>query len=208
MPSKKIEKAFDICKQNRLKSQEVLWLHNLGLFFSFQNEETKALECHEKAYKMALKWKDENFDLIPAILSCQAEIHSKRGDFSVAISLHEEVLKADRDSDNLKGQAKTLFHIACLMSKLEQDESALSLLENVLKIQIEIGDAHAQAMTATWLGQLTLTVRDDIEQSLEYFYSAAEIFSRMQCFDDFQNVEERILLIEGCKEYLKLQSKN
>lgn len=145
-------RGLEIFQEIGNKAGIALLLNHLGAVYNSLGQLEQALSCSRQALE---KFQDlgNSLDGEGTALHIIGEIYLQMRRYRQALAFFEQALTSYQKLSNRKSEAKVLESIATAYVRLNQDQQALELYQQVLEIRREVGDLpSAEARTIDYIG--------------------------------------------------------
>ncbi|MFT5780483.1 MAG: tetratricopeptide (TPR) repeat protein, partial [Crocinitomicaceae bacterium] len=187
---------------------EAYILSNIGLIYSNQKLDDKALVYQNKSPKIRRKLNDMHG--LSASLSNIAIIYLRQEKFKKAIDNYLECVRISKDLDDERGIADAYNNVAIVYMRAKDYDKSEEYLFKCLEIRLELNDPLGLADTYGNIGTFYSAKRDYVK-AREYFLMAVPIVKKIgskealsYMYEHLSDVEDSLLNPSAAYDFYKL----
>ena len=185
--------ALNLSKKHKLKNEEAVSLHLLGIIHRYKKNLHEAQNCHEKAVKLGRQiFSPKENGRLAAFLENLAIVYNRLGKFKKARQVYEEALELVKKEYGSHDQryARLLNDISTNFYSLGEYHESVEVLLQALSIHEEIhGDFHPNVAQTLFCLGFTYRAKGDLQESLQMLLRSLKIM-RQYYGDEHYHVGE------------------
>ena len=185
--------ALNLSKKHKLKNEEAISLHLLGIIHRYQGNLHEAQPCHEEAVKLGRQiFPPKENGRLAAFLENLAIVYNRLGKFKKARQVYEEAVEMVKKEYGPHDQrnARLLNDLSTNLYSLGQYNESVEILLQALSIHEEIhGDFHPNVAQTLFCLGFTYRAKGDLQESLQMLLRSLKIM-RQYYGDDHYHVGE------------------
>ena len=208
--------ALNLSKKHKLKNEEAVSLHLLGIIHRYQKNLHEAQNCHEKAVKLGRQiFRPKENGRLAAFLENLAIVYNRLGKFKKARQVYEEALELVKKEYGSHDQryARLLNDLSTSFYSLGEYHESVEVLLQALSIHEEIhGDFHPNVAQTLFCLGFTYRAKGDLQESLQMLLRSLKIMRQYygdehyhvgEVLHDLSNTQRELNMLEDSLENAK-----
>ena len=151
---------------------------NIGYFYYYKGETTKALDFYNKALSLSININNKNIEAIS--LRKIGVVYDSQSEFPKALDYYTRALKIKEQTNDNSEIATILLNIGVIYHNLKRFDEALEYENKALKLYIQTNEKSSIANAFARIGNIfsdTLNPAQDLKIAMDYYEKSLKLFT-------------------------------